>query len=123
MSDDVWSPPEPSTIWRFTVDGAEEMLGRKLRDGERERIEKAIDNSSIPQALEEVMFQFADDAKVCKHCGAEVYIFDKAPEFAADENGQGWATDDSGDVMGDFICPERESTGRFPDGKPHEVND
>lgn len=58
---DTWTPPEPDTIWRFTVDGAEYNLGRKLRPGERERIAKAFDASSIPDAVDAILEQFRDD--------------------------------------------------------------
>lgn len=53
----------------------------------------------------------------CRYCKQEVFVFDKPPEFAP----EGWATDETGDPVEDFICPARESSGRFPDGKPHEV--
>lgn len=57
----------------------------------------------------------------CKHCGASIHLFDKAPfALMATDNGQGWATDESGDPVEDFVCPVREASGRYPDGKPHE---
>lgn len=61
-----------------------------------------------------------DGDTICLHCGQVIHVFDKAPGQYADENRQGWATDRSGDVLEDFICPRRESSGRWPHGKPHE---
>lgn len=52
----------------------------------------------------------------CVHCNSSVSRFDKAPKWS-----DGWATDITGDIEEDFICPARQTTGRHPDGKPHEV--
>lgn len=61
------------------------------------------------------------DEQECRYCHHLIYLFDKAPiAFAAESGARGWAEDNSGDVLDDFICPSRDSSGRWPDGKPHE---
>lgn len=60
------------------------------------------------------------DETLCWYCKEPIYLFDKAPVEFALENGSGWATDHCGDIKEDFICTNRESSGRWPDGKPHE---
>jgi len=58
---------------------------------------------------------------ICKHCKQPIDLYDKAPSFAqVNDSRQGWAADQTGDPDEDFYCPEREASGRFPDGKPHE---
>ncbi len=57
-----------------------------------------------------------------------IYLFDKAPILKHVESeapiligtDAGWATDRSGDIVEDFICPGREASGRWPHGRPHK---
>lgn len=60
------------------------------------------------------------DGTTCSYCHQEIFLFDKAPTEFAREDGAGWALDYSGDIQDDFICNARESTGRWPNGKPHD---
>lgn len=64
----------------------------------------------------------------CQHCDAEITIFDYKPTGDEDADvfeyaGPQWATDESGDPNEDFICPARESSARWPNGRPHEMQD
>jgi hypothetical protein len=69
----------------------------------------------------DVIFPPEDETR-CIRCGQVVALFDKAPSWAkVNGGGQGWATDLTGDPVEGFICPARETSARFPDGKPHEV--
>mgnify|MGYP006958846545 CR=1 FL=1 len=63
---------------------------------------------------------------ICAYCNQEIYLMDYKPtgdhlRDIQDKTDRLWAADISGDPNDDFICPAREATGRWPNGKRHSI--